>query len=166
VHTDPSSQGRLWLANWQPLTLSQLSAVQGLPSLQTLAAPPWQTPPLQASPVVQSLASLQASVEFTKAQPLLGSQLSAVQGLPSLQLAGLAPVQLPSLQRSPLVQALPSSHGTLTGVNTQPFTGSQESLVQALPSLQVLAVPGAQLPDLQASLRLQTLPSSQGALLS
>ena len=166
VQTEPSSQGSVWLANWQPLALSQLSAVQGLPSLQRLGAPPWQTPPLHASLVVQAVASLHASAELTNAQPELGSQLSAVQGLPSLQVAGLAPVQLPPEQASPVVQALPSSQAKLARVNTQPLAGSQESVVQPLPSLQVLAVPGAQLPALQASPLLQTLPSSQGALLS
>jgi hypothetical protein len=85
--------------------------VQGLLSLQVTAVPALQIPALQVSFWVQALPSLQAAVDCTKAQPLAGSQLSMVQGLPSLHTSGWPPLQLLFWQTSPNVQALPSSQG-------------------------------------------------------
>ena len=80
-----------------------------MPSSQAVAAPGLHEPPLQASPLVQALLSLQEPVFWAKTQPPALVQVSSVQGLPSEQTSVLAGVQLPPLQISPLVQASPSS---------------------------------------------------------
>ncbi len=110
VHLLPSSQLVVLLAYLQPLALSQVSVVHRLLSLQTSALPPAQLPPLQVSPTVHALPSLQLAVLFSFLQPLVGSQVSIVQGLPSSQLGAAPPVQVPAAQASPVVQALPSLH--------------------------------------------------------
>ena len=58
-------------------------------------------------------------------QPETGSQLSVVQMFPSLQLIVVPDWQLPPLQTSPLVQALPSSQGRVLFMVTQPVAGEQ-----------------------------------------
>ncbi len=89
--------------------MSQLSVVQTLLSLQTLATPP-QMPLVQASAVVHARPSSHKvpSVTLPNTQtPVLGLQLSDVQALLSLQTLA-TPLQTPAWQVSPLVQALPS----------------------------------------------------------
>ena len=183
MQTLPSSQA-LTLATWlQPDLAPQLSAVHALPSSQAVAAPGKQTPPQQPSPWVQTLPSSQGAglpglaVNALKSQPLPHAltQLSAVQGLPSLQISGLPVAQLPPLQASPRLQTSPSSQASELATWTQPGwplmlpgalpLGSQLSVVQALPSSQTLAAPGLQLPPAQASSTVQTLPSLQTAKL-
>src|SRR6266704_366654 len=61
------------------------------------------------------------------------------------------------LQTLPSEQEAPSG----TGVALHPEAGSQESVVQALPSLQTSGVPAAQRPCSQVSLPLQASPSEQ-----
>src|SRR5207249_2424340 len=75
------------------------------------------------------------------------------------------PVQVPPLQVSLVVQALPSLQGAVLLVWTQPVARSQPSSVQPLPSLQFGAGPPMQRPPLQASLVVQALPSLHGAVL-
>ena len=100
VHTLLSAlQGLLFLAallkTHFPVEVSQESVVQGLLSLQTVFFPTVQTLSLQTSPTVQALPSaLQALVLARYLQPLLLSQASVVQGLPSLQVMPL-PLQTP-----------------------------------------------------------------------
>src|SRR5438132_7093496 len=53
-----SSQGAALFTWMQPLTGSQPSSVQGLPSSQVTSAPPTQTPSWQVPPAVQALPSL------------------------------------------------------------------------------------------------------------
>ena len=57
------------------------------------------------------------------------------------------------------MQLLPSSHGPVKNAWVQPSLGSQASVVQALLSSQLTAVPGKQLPPWQASLLVQALAS-------
>ena len=131
-------------------------------------APLVQMPPEQMSPAVQLLPSSQAPVLLAWLQPLAASQLSVVQGLLSLQftLGSMAvPTQVPVVQTSPLVQALPSLQSRLVGVWTQPLAGVQESVVQALPSSQA-RLPPLQTLAAQTSFWLQALPSSQLAVLA
>jgi hypothetical protein len=73
---------------------------------------------------------------FTLAQPVAGSQASLVQTLPSLHFTAdvSTPAQLPPPQTSFSVQALPSSQETTLFSWAQPVAGSQESVVQTLPS--------------------------------
>ncbi len=94
-----------------PVLTSQLSAVHGLLSLQTLTAPPTHVPPLHWSPLVHGFASLHGSVlgVWTHA-PVAGLQVSSVQPLLSLQKTGWLPEQVPFRQPSTVVQALPSLH--------------------------------------------------------
>jgi hypothetical protein len=139
--------------------------VQGLLSLQFLAAPGTQTPPEQTSPVVQAFPSLQTAELLVNTQPIAGSQESSVQTLLSLQLIGVwtqlpvavlqvsvvqallslqmsaAPLmQTPPEQTSPVVQAFPSLQAAALLVNTQPVAGLQASSVQTLVSLQLIGI--------------------------
>ena len=104
------------------LDLSQKSTpLQALPSSLAAQSPSWthsqmvwlptHLPPLQVSPLVHELPSSQLALLGTLTQPRALSQLSAVQGLPSLQtVADLArPTQAPCLHRSGPVQASLSS---------------------------------------------------------
>ena len=92
----PSSQ-LAWLGVWMhPATAMQLSSVQGLPSSQPVLAiaMPTQLPVEQSSKLVHALPSSQAAVVATKTHPLIGVQLSLVQGFLSSQ-ALTAPMQAP-----------------------------------------------------------------------
>src|SRR5213078_4013955 len=165
VHALPSLQGAVLLVWTQPVDGLQVSSVQRLPSSQLGPAPPTHRPPLQASLVVQALPSVQGSVLLPWRQPVVGSQLSSVQRLLSLQLSAGPPAQLPWLQVSLVVQALPSVQGAVLFVCTQPVDGLQVSSVQTLPSSQLGGAPPTQRPPLQASLVVQALPSLQGRVL-
>src|SRR5437899_2661924 len=168
VHALPSSHGALLFAWTHPLAGSQESVVQGLPSSQIGGAPPAQVPPLQVSPVVQALPSSHEALLLAWTHPLAGSQESFVQGLPSSQIVGAPPAQVPPLQVSAVVQALPSSHEALLFAWTHPLAGSQESFVQGLPSSQLLGAPPWQTPAkhvsdvVQAFLSSHVEPSGRG----
>ena len=127
VQALPSSHGAVLLVCVQPLEGSHPSSVHGLPSLQSGAGPPTQLPPLQMSLVVQALPSSQGALFGVFKQPVAGSQLSSVQGLPSLQLGAGPPTQLPPLQVSLCVHASPSSHAVPSpsaGFEHMPVAGS------------------------------------------
>ena len=102
--------------------------------------------------------TLLSSGAFT--QPATGSQLSAVQAKPSLQLMGV-PAHSPVLQMSLFVHALPSLQPALLGTCAQPLTGSQLSVVQSLSSLHGSVPCGTQVVAVQISPVVQTSPSSQ-----
>jgi hypothetical protein len=140
VHALPSSQALLLLVDWHPITGSHESVVHVFPSLQISAAPPMQEPPRQVSPVVQAFPSLQALLLFVKTQPVVGLHVSVVQTLPSLQVSAGPPTHAPPEQTSPVVHAFPSLQELLLFVNTQPVAGLHVSVVQTLPSLQVMGV--------------------------
>ena len=72
--------------------------------------------------VVQAFPSSQELLLNVHVHPLSGSQESVVQGLLSLQTIGDPATQLPLLQKSPVVQAFPSSQAVplLTSINTHP----------------------------------------------
>ena len=94
--------------------------------------------------------------------PRFVSQLSAVHALPSSQLTFGVPEHLPLAHTSPVVQALPSSHGRI--LNTfwhAPVVWLHESLVHRMPSLQFLAAPGWHAPFAQLSPCVHGLPSVQ-----
>ena len=65
----------------------------------------------------------------------------------------------PPLHVSPVVQALPSLHVSVLFVNVHPTDGSQTSVVHALLSLQVIAVPPPHAPALHRSPVVQAFPS-------
>src|SRR5262249_34584355 len=88
VVASPSSQAAVFGVCAHPVIGLHESSVQMLPSLQLMEAPGAQTPPAHASPVVQTLPSLQ------------GTPLAAA----------LVPAQTPFAHASPPVQVLPSLH--------------------------------------------------------
>src|SRR5438067_10640580 len=90
-----------------------------LPSSQFVAGPPTHVPPLQVSPVVQAFPSLQGLVLLVCVQPVAGLQPSVVQTLPSSQLGAVPPTQVPPLQASLVVQALPLLQGLALRVVVQ-----------------------------------------------
>ena len=102
----PSLQGATLCVNKQPFLLSHLSSVHGLPSLHASAAPGTHAPSLHASWLVHTSPSLHGAVLFALVQPVMGSQLSVVHGLPSSQLLGTSAVHRPSAHVSCLVQLL------------------------------------------------------------
>src|SRR5439155_1449397 len=89
VHALPSSQGAVLFVWTQPVAGLQLSSVQALPSSQLGARPPTHTPPPHASLMVQAFPSSHGAVLFVWTHPVVGLQLSSVQGLPSLQFRGV-----------------------------------------------------------------------------
>jgi hypothetical protein len=127
----------------QPLTASQVSAVQGFASSHTGGVPGWQAPARQVSRPLHTVASSHGvpSVTGACAHPF-GLQVSVVHGLLSLQsafevqetqLGTVWPVHWPLWQASPVVQLLPSSQAVPFGwlLWTQlPVVGSHESAVQ------------------------------------
>src|SRR5438876_4045309 len=123
---------------------------------------PQQRPLWQVSVCVQALPAVQGAVLLVWTHPVAGLQLSSVQGLPSLQLGAGPPTQLPPLQVSLVVQALPSLHGSVLLVCVHPVAGLQPSVVQTLPSSQLGGGPPTQLPPLQVSAVVQAFPSSHG----
>jgi hypothetical protein len=165
VHAFPSSQDAVLFVYTHPVDGLQLSVVQALLSSQTTAAPAWQMPPPQVSPVVQAFPSSQAIVLFVKTQPASSVQVSVVQGLLSLQIRPTPGWQVPPPQVSPVVHGLPSSHAFVLFVKTQPVAGLQLSVVQTLLSLQTTGVPGLQTPPPQTSPAVQALPSSHALVL-
>jgi len=165
VQAFPSSQAFALLLKTQPVIVLQLSVVHALASSHTRGAPEHE-PFAQVSSVVHASPSLHAFALFAKTQPAAGSQLSLVQALLSPQTLGPPGWHDPPEQTSPTVQALPSEQATALFVCPQtPVDGSQLSLVQPLPSLQLSGVPARQVPIPQASPTVQAFPSSQAFVL-
>jgi hypothetical protein len=139
--------------------------VQGLLSLQTGAGPPTQTLLAHLSAVVQALPSSQLAVLAAFTQPVAETQLSSVQGLPSLQFAAGPPTQTLFAHLSAVVQALPSSQLAVLAALTQPVAATQLSSVHGLLSLQFAAGPPTQVPaPLHLSFVVQALLSLQFAV--
>jgi len=138
--------------------------VHWLPSSQLGVPVPAQLPAVQVSVNVQMLPSLQVAPLITLAllmqPPVVTSQLSEVQNLPSSQLAGV-PTQLPALHVSLVVHLLPSSQPPLLTVCVQPPLPGQASVVHGLPSSQLGVPVPTQFPLVQVSVNVQTLPSLQ-----
>ncbi len=136
VHTLPSLHAAVLFAYTQPVSALQLSLVQPLLSLHAMTVPDWQLPPAQTSPLVHALLSSHVTVRFVCTQPADTSHESEVHGLLSLQFGVEPPgAQLLAAQMSPMVHALPSEQTLLFGVNAQPPTLLQLSVVHGLLSL-------------------------------
>ena len=135
-----------------PVLASQASAVQGLLSWHTILSPT-HLPALQASCSVHRSPSLQlpSSCSASCAQPVFLSQESTVQSLPASQSSSLPGRQIPDVQWSLSVQALPSLHGLSSPLVVQPVMASQPSSVHRLASSQLTAWPDTQLPLAQTS---------------
>src|SRR5262249_1801442 len=91
---------------------------------------------------------------------MAGSQASSVQTLPSSHTGAGPPTHVPALQVSAVVQALPSSQGSVLFTCWQPPAGSHRSVGQGLPSSPSRRGP-AQVPLPQVSPDVQASPSSQ-----
>ena len=138
MHTPPVQLVPSATAGCWQLPLLQLSAVQALLSLQ-LRAVPEHVPPPQTSPVVQPFPSSHDIVLFVCVQlPLLVLQPSVVHTSLSLQLLAVPLPQDPPAQRSPMVQALPSSQDAVLFECVQ-LPPEQPSAVHGLESLQSAA---------------------------
>lgn len=161
----PSLQVLVLLAWVHPVAGLQPSSVQTLPSLQFGAGPPTHEPPEHASPVVHAFPSEHGLLLSAWVHPEAGLQPSSVQMFASSQLSEARPTQVPLAQTSPLVQALPSSHGLELFTKTQPLAGSQLSVVQILPSLHLMSGPPLHDPPEQASPMVQAFPSLHGFVL-
>src|SRR5881296_3144277 len=85
VQASPSLHGAVLFVWKQPVAGLQVSSVQTLPSSQLSARPPTHTPPPHRSLRVQAFPSSHEAVLFVWTHPVVGLQLSSVQGLPSLQ---------------------------------------------------------------------------------
>jgi hypothetical protein len=141
VHAFPSSQGFALFTWTHPVAGLHESSVQGLLSLQTVAAPGVQEPAAHRSPAVQAFPSSQAAVLFVWMQPVSRLQVSVVHGLLSLQFGPGPLLHVPPPHVSPTVQAFPSSHGFSLLTWTHPVAASHESSVQGLLSSQPAGAP-------------------------
>jgi hypothetical protein len=166
VQASPSSHGAVLFVFTHPVPGSQVSSVQTSPSSQSGAGPPTQAPPEQVSSVVQASASSHGTLLGMFWQPTPESHRSMVQILASSQSGGAPPAQTPNQQASLVVQALPSSQGTVLSALTHPMPESQESSVQMLPSSQSGGAPPTQMPAEQVSFVVHASLSSQGTVLS
>src|SRR5262249_5967895 len=166
VQLSPSLHGLALFTNWQsPDGETHVSFVHGFWSLHVFGAPGVHWPPLQASPSVQPSSSSHGAVLLVAKQPGLESQRSSVQGLRSLHTTGVPAAQWPPLQTSPLVQALPSSHGTLLLGFSHPLLGLQLSSVHGLLSTQSGGGPPWQEPPEQVSPVVQAVLLLHGSVL-
>src|SRR5207244_1018879 len=89
VQPFPSVHGAVLVLWTQPVLGLQVSSVQTLPSSQLGARPPTHTPPPHRSLRVQAFPSSHEAVLFVWTHPVVGVQLSSVQGLPSWQFRGV-----------------------------------------------------------------------------
>ena len=100
LHTFPSAHEVPFRTGmfWQPAAGSQLSVVHTLESLQLSAVPAVHTPAWQVSAPLHTFPSLHedpsAMAKFW--HPAIGSQLSVVHTLPSLQLSAVPDVHTPA----------------------------------------------------------------------
>src|SRR5512134_1502864 len=138
---------RLEVGTWDtPPIGSQLSTVQATLSSTTSGIPAWQ--PRAGSHVsapLQTSLSLHRLAVGTWDTPLIGSQLSTVQAIPSSVRSGV-PAWQPrtgSQVSAPLQTSL-SLHRLAVGAWVTPLTGSQLSTVQATPSSTTSGIPAWQ----------------------
>jgi len=148
----------------QPLPASHQSLVQAFESLQSSGTDPTHPPPLHLSTVVHLLESSQGNELFECLHPSETTHQSVVQIFPSSQLGGGPPEQFPFLHASEVVQAFPSLHGNELFLCKHACTGSHESSVHGLPSLQLNGDRPTHLPPAHLSTVVHLLASSQGLL--
>jgi hypothetical protein len=135
------------LVKTQPVEALQLFDVHGLLSSHFSWVPPTHAPFEHLSPIVHTLLSLHATPLFgVYAQPVVGLQLSVVQGLLSLQLSFVPGPHAPAaVHLSPVVQAFPSLQAAPVNATclqgAAAFAGSQLSAVQGLLSSQFKGAP-------------------------
>ena len=104
-----------------PVVRSQESDVHALLSLHVLAVPARHALAAQTSPTVHGLLSLHGLLLAVWTQPLIGSQVSSVHGLPSSQPMPTPGMHAPEIHWSPLVQTeLSALHAAPSFVATMP----------------------------------------------
>jgi len=133
-----------------------MSIVHALPSSQMSGVPALQVPAIvQVSNPLHALLSEHDVPPGSGmyAQPVAGSQASAVHAWLSLQVSGVPGMHEPSeLHSSAPLQALPSEHAApVFGVAVHPVAGLQESVVQVLLSSHVSGTPATHAPAMQNS---------------
>jgi hypothetical protein len=165
VQTLPSVQLPPTTATYWQMPPLQLSVVQVLVSEQSLADPTQVPAPLQTSETVQPLPSSHARVLLAFLQPVVGEQLSVVQGLPSSQVTAEPPLQAPPEQASFKVHGLLSLHVKVLEEKTQPTPVWQLSVVQGLLSVHSEVPLPLHCPALQTSVGVQGSLSVQLAVL-
>lgn len=116
--------------------------------------------------VVHWLPSPQGMLLGVWVQPTTGSHESVVHTLPSSHAVPPEPMHTPLLHVSVGVHWLPSLHGAVLLVCTQPIVGWHESSVYELPSSQLGAAPPTHAPPEQVSPVVHASPSLQGAVLA
>ena len=138
-----------------------------------IAAPPPHAPPVQTSPDVHALPSLQVLpfVALLIWQPVAGSQLDTVHAVPAGQTVVAPGLQVLFAQTSPVVQALESVHGLVLALWVHALVGSlalkpgggapgvHVSSVHGFESSQLTAVPRQTLSAWQTSPLVQMLLS-------
>jgi len=112
-----------------PVLQASSSALQlmAVPRLHVNVVKSQVSTPSQASALTQSASLVQPHLLVSKLQPLGSTQLSTVQAILSSQVT-VVPPHTPLVHLSPLVQALPSPHGVLSGLlglEQVPVVGSQ-----------------------------------------
>ena len=161
VHGLPSSHAALLAAVVHPEIGAQLSVVQGFLSSHGGPAAPRHWPLAQVSLTVQAFPSSHAAAFAAWTHPTAWRQLSSVHTLPSSQTMNPTPAHVPPLHKSTSVHGSPSSHPRPSAASTctQPLEPLQVSMVQGLPSSQLLLAPGKQAPAAQWSPVVQRSPS-------
>ena len=159
VHAFLSSHGAVFGKYVQPLAMSQLSSVHGLPSLHADAMPPRHVPWLHASPLVHAFLSSHGWELNACRHPSTALHVSVVHTLPSSQLLKFAPTHAPALHMSVCEHTFLSSQGELLTLCTHASALSQLSSVHGLPSSQFVAPPLAHAPPVHASPDVQALLS-------
>jgi hypothetical protein len=114
---------------------------------------------------VQALPSVHEAVLFLVTQPVDVLHESSVHGSPSLQVSDGPGTQVPAAQRSVVVQALPSSHGAVLFVGSQPVAALHVSSVHGFESPQSSGGPPTQSPPLHRSAVVHASLSEHGFVL-
>ena len=167
VHALPSSHPTEFaLPTQSPLSLSQLSSVHKLPSLQTFGLPT-HAPPAHESLTVHGLPSLQSPPSLPTGLlqvPVVVSQVPATwQTSLAVQVFALPPTQVPFEHVSVCVHAFPSLQAPPLlpiGLLQVPVAVSQvPALWQTSLAVQVFALPPTQAPFEHVSVCVHALPS-------
>jgi hypothetical protein len=152
-----------------PVVELHASTVHGLPSSTGVAAPDWQAPDWQTSPVEQALPSLQEvplAASGLEHAPVAVSQVPATwHWSDAVQVTGLEPVHVPDWHVSLWVQALPSVHVVpfaAMGFEHAPVAVSQVPATwHWSEAVQVTGLEPAHVPDWHVSVWVHALPSLQ-----
>ncbi len=162
LHAVPSALGVA--AGQVPEVMLQVASTWHSSGAGQTTGLPVQAPAWQASFIVHGLLSLQVvplAASGLLHWPVLGSQVPATWHASSgVQTTEVPAVQTPAMHddAQPEPQAVPSA---LFGLLHAPVDGLQTASWQASPPVQALGLPPTQAPDMQVSVCVHMLPSSQ-----